>query len=351
MLAGCISKWTPDVESGELLRQQQLQLRQQQQHSFCDEVTDKVQPSASTTHLGRRVRLAPVWVRHAVEMQALVHDIGHGPFSHNWEQVCGKSFDHEQNGLTCVDQIFADVKNPALISLRDDKSGRGVQLIKALIIGDRELLTYPMMGHGYIFDIVHNNRCGLDVDKWDYIRRDNKRLHVLSADEMDFNEVFEQARISPDGQRIEYRYDDYHRIYKLYVARWRLHVSAYQLPKALAFDNLLAKIVRRAQPNLTNIRADSTGDAWLELVDDKVLQLIAGDPLTPYLLKPERWIEIPACSGENPQCLCVRTEKLGPGIDMKPDEFYALYGDKRKQQRISRLMTSYQVIACFKLLE
>jgi len=102
-----------------------------------------------------------------------------------------------------VDLIFKDAVNQELVSLRDDGSGRGVQLIKALILGCSDSLSFPMMGHTYIFDIVHNRRCGLDVDKWDYLRRDNNRLNVLNSAEMDFNNVFLQARISADGQRIE----------------------------------------------------------------------------------------------------------------------------------------------------
>ncbi|KAL7734361.1 hypothetical protein ACLKA6_010696 [Drosophila palustris] len=289
----------------------------------------------------------PEWCRRSVEIAALLHDVGHGPFSHNWEEACGHSFDHELNGLICVDQIFADVKTPELLSLRDDCNGRGVQLIKALIRGDSEMLSFPMMEFGYIFDIVHNSRCGLDVDKWDYIRRDNKRLHLLNEEQLQFDDVFLKSRISPDGERIEYRYDDYHLIYKLFVARWTLHVGAYQLPKNLAFDHLLTKILRRCQTKLCDLRGDSSG--WLDLNDDSVLEMIASDPQAIYLSSPERWIETASCDDQNGECICVKTEKLGPGVDMKPDECYALYGDKSKKRSITRQMTSTPISGCFKL--
>ncbi|KAH8270411.1 hypothetical protein KR018_009768 [Drosophila ironensis] len=310
----------------------------------------------------------PEWCRQAVEISALLHDVGHGPMSHVWEMLSNHEFDvsfceqnfrvllhicpsviqHEQNALTCVDRIFQDARSKELVSLRDDCSGRGVQLIKALILGCSDRLPFPMMGHNYIFDIVHNRRCGLDVDKWDYLRRDNLRLKILTAEEMDFNDVFLQARISADGQRIEYRYQDYHRIYLLFAARSRLHVVAYQHPLICAADIILRGLVARCAPELLSITSDAP--EWTELHDEKLLTLTRSDPMAVYLLEPQRIVEVPLIGLAGPTVLRVQRKIPGAGEVMGSDECFSLFGNKRNKRKIDRCLQPTIINKCFELI-
>lgn len=234
---------------------------------------------------------------------------------------------HEKNALACVDRIFNDARNLELVSLRDDGSGRGVQLIKALILGCSDSLSYPMLGHSYIFDIVHNRRCGLDVDKWDYLRRDNKRLNVLNSEEMDFDDVFLQSRISADGQRIEYRYQDYHRIYRLFEARSRLHVAVYQHPLACALDVIFANAVQRQAPELLSLRSEAPD--WLQLHDEHILNIIKMDPYSVYIQDPQRIAEV--SNGEYSGSNIIRVQRVipGPWEAMKSEKAFAFFGNKR----------------------
>ncbi|XP_017041509.1 deoxynucleoside triphosphate triphosphohydrolase SAMHD1 homolog isoform X1 [Drosophila ficusphila] len=289
----------------------------------------------------------PDWCRLAVEIAALLHDIGHGPMSHAWELLNHHQFDHEENALACVDLIFNDALNQELVSLRDDGSGRGVQLIKALILGCSDSLSFPMMGHTYIFDIVHNRRCGLDVDKWDYLRRDNKRLKVLNAAEMDFDDVFLQARISADGQRIEYRYQDYHRIYRLFEARWRLHIASYQHPLTCAIDIIFGSAVQRIAPELLKIR--SKDPDWLILHDDHVLKKIESDPIYKYIREPQRIAEVSSKNGSGSNIIRVHRKIPGPWEAMKSDEAFAFFGNKSKKRPITPCLKTTIINKCYKL--
>ncbi|XP_033157891.1 deoxynucleoside triphosphate triphosphohydrolase SAMHD1 [Drosophila mauritiana] len=289
----------------------------------------------------------PDWCRQAVEIAALLHDIGHGPMSHAWELVTNHEFDHEENAMTCVDKIFKDAINQELVSLRDDGGGRGVQLIKALILGSSEKLSFPMLGHNYIFDIVHNRRCGLDVDKWDYLRRDNKRLKILSSAEMDFDDVFLQARISADGQRIEYRYADYHRVYRLFEARSLLHVKAYQYPLTCAMDVIFVSAVQRLAPELLSIR--SKDPKWLELTDQYVLNVIEKDPISRFVKEPQRIVEVTGNDCSGPDIIRVNRVIPGPWELIKSARELVFFGNKRKKRPITRCVSPTIVSKCFKL--
>ena len=52
------------------------------------------------------------------------------------------------------------------------------ELFRVLIIGDGSLLedNFPIKTKGWMFDIVNNKRYSIDIDKFDYLKRDTKHL-------------------------------------------------------------------------------------------------------------------------------------------------------------------------------
>ncbi len=109
-------------------------------------------------HVARRVTrqlgLAADVSRH-VEVAALLHDIGHGPFSHSWEQVAAGDLDHEAWGARIVSE------DPELgTALAEVEPG----LAEALCGFWRK--TYRPM---FARKLVSSQ---LDVDRMDYLLRD-----------------------------------------------------------------------------------------------------------------------------------------------------------------------------------
>ncbi len=91
-----------------------------------------------------------------IEIAALLHDIGHGPFSHVIDSILerfGKS--HERITVEIIENLLKDdIKSLGLSIDIDD--------VCSIILGENR-------NHAYLNDIIHGH---LDVDRMDYLARD-----------------------------------------------------------------------------------------------------------------------------------------------------------------------------------
>lgn len=91
-----------------------------------------------------------------IEIAALLHDVGHGPFSHVLDEILrhfGKS--HEKMTVEIVENLLAeDIESlDTSISVKD---------VCSIILGKNSK-------HAYLNDVIHGH---LDVDRMDYLARD-----------------------------------------------------------------------------------------------------------------------------------------------------------------------------------
>ncbi|AHF80329.1 HD domain-containing protein [Thermococcus paralvinellae] len=103
-----------------------------------------------------------------LEMGALLHDIGHGPFSHTFEQIYKhyvKEYDHMRLGqniiLGKIDIIDGDIDNRKFIPEIIESYGYSPKEVADLILGKYEKRYLGQMLHGDV-----------DVDQIDYLMRD-----------------------------------------------------------------------------------------------------------------------------------------------------------------------------------
>lgn len=85
----------------------------------------------------------------AVEAAILMHDIGHGPFSHVLEHTLISGIDHEQISLLMMEQINRDMKGELNLALKIFKN------------------EYPKR---FLHQLISSQ---LDMDRLDYLRRDS----------------------------------------------------------------------------------------------------------------------------------------------------------------------------------
>ncbi|KAJ8439531.1 hypothetical protein Cgig2_007048 [Carnegiea gigantea] len=108
-----------------------------------------------------------------VKLAGLLHDVGHGPFSHMFESgflpqvLHGFKWSHEDMSVRLIDHIV-DEHN---IDINGDMRKK----VKEMIVASSEHASlHSMNGKRFLYDIVANGRNGIDVDKFDYIVRDSR---------------------------------------------------------------------------------------------------------------------------------------------------------------------------------
>ena len=99
-----------------------------------------------------------------VQIAGLIHDIGHGPFSHLYDDyIIGENdMEHEERGI----EIFKKMVKENTMPFTEDE----VTFITSLINPNENVKN------NWLFQIVANKYCSIDVDKIDYIQRDSYHL-------------------------------------------------------------------------------------------------------------------------------------------------------------------------------
>ncbi|XP_035827017.1 deoxynucleoside triphosphate triphosphohydrolase SAMHD1, partial [Aplysia californica] len=187
-----------------------------------------------------------------VEIAGLCHDLGHGPFSHLFDQkfmpaATGREWKHEDASALMFDYLIEKNK-----LMKDDgvlkKYGldaQDIKFIKEQIVGPPAGIEgeWQMEGRpkekGFLYEVVANKRNGIDVDKWDYFARDCHHLGI--ANSFDHARVMKFARVLQDkgNWQICVRDNLIDDIYQMFLTRYRLHCCAYQHKVNCAIDLMM----------------------------------------------------------------------------------------------------------------
>ncbi|XP_052400798.1 deoxynucleoside triphosphate triphosphohydrolase SAMHD1-like [Carassius gibelio] len=174
-----------------------------------------------------------------VQIAALCHDMGHGPFSHLFDGMFIPEvrpdhtvWKHEQASVDmfrCMKRRNGLDKEMKFYGLDLQKD---IKFIEELILKGQKDGKWSMKGRtedkSFLYEIVANKVNGIDVDKWDYLARDCYYLGIPCG--FDSQRLLKSARVCEVNRRkhICFRDKVADNIYGMFHTRYTLHRQALQ---------------------------------------------------------------------------------------------------------------------------
>lgn len=210
--------------------------------------------------------------RATVLCAALLHDIGHGPFSHTAEEVFGS---HHEHWTMAVVEKMSDVRG--LLDQFDLGLWQSVTQVYRH--------THPVP---CIWQLVSSQ---LDCDRIDYLMRDSY-FTGASYGQLDLDRILLALNYDSLSQQLIVENKGLAAIEHYLVVRSFMHAQIYNHPKNLTATWILEQAFSRARELLAQgvLTADSTVTAWLQgPVDQLPLALyLAGDDIV-FTYHLQRW--------------------------------------------------------------
>ncbi|XP_068453256.1 deoxynucleoside triphosphate triphosphohydrolase SAMHD1-like [Clinocottus analis] len=196
-----------------------------------------------------------------VQIAGLCHDLGHGPFSHMFDNMFipkarpGIIWKHEKASLDMFDYLVADNQLKPVMEQHGLVLPEDLDFIKEQIAGPEDLEAarcrqWPYRGRpedkSFLYEIVANKRSGIDVDKWDYFARDCYHLNIQNN--FDYRRFLKFARVCEvDGQKhICTRDKEVNNLYDMFHMRNCLHRRAYQHKVSNIIETMITEAFLKA---------------------------------------------------------------------------------------------------------
>ena len=183
--------------------------------------------------------------RPVVLCAALLHDIGHGPFSHTSEEIFGNHHEHWTQRI---------LRESQPIRQRLDQFDPGLIEQLAAVYHHRHPIPF-------IWQLVTSQ---LDCDRLDYLMRDSYSTGA-SYGKLDLDRILMAMNYDPASQQLVVARKGMAAIEHYLIVRYFMYAQIYNHPKNLAACWLLDQAFGRAQGQLAAqmITADDTLTVWL----------------------------------------------------------------------------------------
>lgn len=164
----------------------------------------------------------------AVSLAILLHDIGHGPFSHTLEHIIVEKYTHEDLSLLFMKSLNQEFNGKLSLAIKIFKNQYHKRFLHQLVSSQ------------------------LDVDRLDYLRRDSFYTGV-SEGVISSDRIIKMLHVYNDQLVVEAK--GIHSIEKFLIARWLMYWQVYLHKTVISAEQLLIKIFKRVKHLFLNNKA------------------------------------------------------------------------------------------------
>ncbi|HEX7070210.1 MAG TPA: HD domain-containing protein, partial [Rhodothermales bacterium] len=183
---------------------------------------------------------------------ALLHDIGHGPFSHTLEHTLIRDFNHESMSRALLDDLNARFDGELELAIR-------------IFDGEYE--------RPFFHQLVSSQ---LDMDRLDYLRRDSFYTGVVEG-EVGVDRIIKTLRVEPleggPDSRIVIESKGIYAVENFLIARRLMYWQVYLHKTVVAGDHLLLHLFRRVREHLEADRShlvEGTSPSLLFFLENEI---------------------------------------------------------------------------------
>lgn len=198
-----------------------------------------------------------------ITVGALIHDIGHGPYSHLFDEVVNNDHEYRSIGL------LKHMNKKYNLEFNDNELQKIENIINPPTSLDRD------SDKKYIYQIV-SNKTGVDIDRFDYILRDLKMTGLNYGIEYEriMNNTFIKDGELIYSEKVKTSIEEFFRI------RFIMHKEVYNHRTVRSIEYMMKEFITRLgyEIDLSQIIDENQWDKFIQLTDS-IINII-----------PHRWL-------------------------------------------------------------
>ena len=196
-----------------------------------------------------------------VKIAGLIHDLGHGPFSHFFDNIFLKSIKYSECGNLYHEGrsiiIFEHMVKKYKLNIKDNE----INMIKEMI--------NPCNDSGFLYQIVANNKSKIDTDKFDYLLRDIYNLGLPYS--FEYYKFFDNMKVIDNT--ICYSDKLVYDIYDLFNVRLKLHKNIYNHHTVNSIELMLLDVFKLSNDKYNLFKTIFNIDDFI-ILNDNIIDLI-----------------------------------------------------------------------------